>query len=93
MVATESLLDGNQLSLTQLGRNITGSEAAKHLGWQKDFQANSIKHRTVLSVARQGKEVRRRQEFAPIPLKKLSIIYWALNEYIKLVHTAGRPKL
>lgn len=30
MVATESLLDGNQLSLTQLGRNITGSLAAKH---------------------------------------------------------------
>lgn len=30
MVATESLLDGNQLSLTQLGRNITGSVAAKH---------------------------------------------------------------
>jgi hypothetical protein len=29
----------------------------------------------------------------PIQLKKLSIIYWALNEYIKLVHTAGRPKL
>ncbi len=30
MVATESLFDGNQLSLTQLGRNITGSVAAKH---------------------------------------------------------------
>jgi hypothetical protein len=30
MVATESLLDGNQLSLTQLGRNIKGSVAAKH---------------------------------------------------------------
>ena len=30
MVATESLLDGNQLSLTQLGRNITGNVAPKH---------------------------------------------------------------
>ena len=30
MVATESLLDGNQLSLTQLGRNITGNVSAKH---------------------------------------------------------------
>lgn len=30
MVATESLLDGNQLSLTQLGHNITSSVAAKH---------------------------------------------------------------
>ena len=30
MVATESLLDGNQLSLTQLGRNIQGKVRAKH---------------------------------------------------------------
>lgn len=30
MVDTESLLDGNQLSLTQLGRNITGNVAPKH---------------------------------------------------------------
>lgn len=30
MVATDSLLDGNQLSLTQLGRNITGNVAPKH---------------------------------------------------------------
>ncbi len=30
MVATESLLDGNQLSLTQLGRNIQGVVPAKH---------------------------------------------------------------
>lgn len=30
MVATEALLDGNQLSLTQLGRNISGAVAPKH---------------------------------------------------------------
>jgi hypothetical protein len=30
MLATESLLNGNQLSLTELGRNITGPVAAKH---------------------------------------------------------------
>ncbi|MCE9684612.1 IS4 family transposase [Shewanella sp. AS16] len=30
VVATEALLDGNQLSLTQLGRNISGSVAPKH---------------------------------------------------------------
>lgn len=30
MVATESLLDRNQLSLTQLGRNIQGKVRAKH---------------------------------------------------------------
>ncbi|MEM5733079.1 hypothetical protein AAEI00_15355, partial [Shewanella algae] len=29
MVATEALLDGNQLSLTQLGRNISGAVAPK----------------------------------------------------------------
>lgn len=63
--------------------------AARHLGWQKDFQANSIKHRAVLSVVRLGKEVRRRPKYT----LKASLIYWTLNEYIKLVHTAGRPKL
>lgn len=30
MVAVQSLLDGQQLSLTELGRNITGAVAAKH---------------------------------------------------------------
>ncbi len=30
MIAVQSLLDGQQLSLTELGRNITGSVAAKH---------------------------------------------------------------
>lgn len=30
MVATQSLLDGQQLSLTELGRNIQGNVAAKH---------------------------------------------------------------
>jgi hypothetical protein len=63
--------------------------AARHLGWKKAFQANSIKHRAVLSVVRLGKEVRRRPKYT----LKASIIYWALNEYIKLVHNAGRPKL
>jgi len=30
MVATKSLLNGNQISLTQLGRNITANVAPKH---------------------------------------------------------------
>ncbi len=30
MVANKSLLDGDQLSLTQLGRNISGNVAPKH---------------------------------------------------------------
>ncbi len=30
MVASQSLLDGQQLSLTELGRNISGSVAPKH---------------------------------------------------------------
>ena len=30
MLATSSLLDGHQLSLTELGRNITGPVSAKH---------------------------------------------------------------
>jgi hypothetical protein len=45
--------------------------AARHLGWQKDFQANSIKHRAVLSVVRLGKEVRRRPKCVPHSVKKV----------------------
>ncbi|CAM3961185.1 IS4 family transposase [Shewanella aquimarina] len=62
---------------------------ALHLGWQKHFQANTIRHRPVLSIVRLGKEVRRRENYQ-ITAQHL---HWAIHEYIKLVRTAGRPEL
>ncbi|BCV58951.1 hypothetical protein TUM17384_28960 [Shewanella algae] len=45
MVATEALLDGNQLSLTQLGRNISGAVAPKHnIKWIDRLPGNPHLH-------------------------------------------------
>lgn len=63
--------------------------AAQHLGWQRYFQANTVRKRAVLSIVRLGKEVRKRDKY---PVKE-TIFRWALIEYINLVHDAGRPKL
>lgn len=62
---------------------------ARRLGWQRQFQANTIRHRNVLSVVRLGKEVRRRQKYQ----LKESLIRLAWSEYLQLVNTAGRPEL
>ncbi|SUI61332.1 IS4 family transposase [Shewanella baltica] len=63
--------------------------AAQHLGWQRYFQANTVRKRAVLSIVRLGKEVRKRDRY---PVKE-TIFRWALIEYINLVHDAGRPQL
>ncbi|WP_335912385.1 MULTISPECIES: IS4 family transposase [Shewanella] len=63
--------------------------AARHLGWQRRFQANTIRDRNVLSVLRLGKEVRRRPEYSI----KESHFRWAWGEFLKLVNTSGRPEL
>ncbi len=63
--------------------------AARHLGWQRRFQANTIRDRNVLSVLRLGKEVRRRPEYSI----KESHFRWAWGEFLKQVNTSGRPEL
>ncbi len=62
---------------------------AQHLGWQRYFQANTVRKRTVLSIVRLGKEVRKRDKY---PVKE-TIFRWALIEYINLVHDTGRSQL
>jgi hypothetical protein len=62
---------------------------AKQMGWQRQFQANTIRHRNVLSTVRLGKEVRRRPNYQ---INKQHL-RWAMCEYIKLVHLAGMPEL
>ena len=62
---------------------------ANHVGWQRQFQANTVKHRAVLSVVRLGKEVRKRANY----LIREQHLRWALHEYIKQVHIAGMPDL
>ncbi|RCU50569.1 IS4 family transposase [Corallincola holothuriorum] len=58
---------------------------AQQIGWQRHFQANTIRKRAVLSVVRLGKEVRRRPDFVISEQR----IRWAMNEFLRLVHTAG----
>ncbi|TCI01138.1 hypothetical protein EZV61_19060 [Corallincola luteus] len=117
IVATQSLFDGDRLSLTELGRSIEGRVAPKHnikrmvrllgihhlnnerlaiyrwhaqqIGWHRHFQANTIRKRAVLSVVRLGKEVRRRPDFVISEQR----IQWAINEFVRLVHTAGLKDL
>jgi hypothetical protein len=62
---------------------------AQQIGWQRHFQANTIKTRAVLSVVRLGKEVRRRPEFVISEQR----IRWAIFEFTRLVHSAGLEDL
>ena len=62
---------------------------ANHLGWQRHFQANTIRHRPVLSVVRLGKEVRKRKNYKITEQH----LHWAMIEYIKKIHCARMPQL
>ncbi len=61
---------------------------AKHAGWARSFQANTIRTRAVLSTVRLGKEVRRRKNYR-LSEQQLK---WAINDYIRLVHQYGKPE-
>lgn len=53
--------------------------------WQYDFQANTIKHRRVLSIPRLGKEVRCHRRYR---IKDFQY-HWAMLEYQRLTHSCG----
>ena len=53
--------------------------------WHYDFQANTIKHRRVLSIPRLGKEVRCHRRYRI----QESQYHWAMVEYQRLTHTCG----
>ncbi len=57
--------------------------------WHYDFQANTIKHRRVLSIPRLGREVRnhRRYQISEQQYR------WAMLEYQRLTHYSGLGKL
>lgn len=57
--------------------------------WHYDFQANTIKHRRVLSIPRLGKEVRCHRRYRI----QESQYHWAMVEYQRLTHTCGLGEL
>jgi hypothetical protein len=63
--------------------------AAHQAKWHLDFQANTIKHRRVLSIPRLGREVRNHRRYRISESQYL----WAIMEYQRLTHTAGLRKL
>lgn len=63
--------------------------AAIQSKWHFDFQANSIKHRRVLSIPRLGREVRDHRRYNI----NESQYEWAILEYQRLTHNAGLGKI
>ena len=64
--------------------------AAHKRDWQRDFQANTIRHRPVLSLIRLGREVRKRSQQYVI---KPSEIRQALQDYLDSIQFNGDAKL
>ena len=52
--------------------------------WHFDFQANSIKHRVVLSIPRSEREVRSHRRYRINEFQ----YQWAILEYQRLTHNA-----
>ena len=63
---------------------------AQEKQWQRQFQANTIRHRPVLSLIRLGREVRKRRQHYRI---KSADLYWAMQQFMQQIHQLGRPEL
>ena len=57
--------------------------------WHYHFQANTIKHRRVLSIPRLGREVRKHRRYRI----RSQQYQWAIEEYQRLTHYSGLGKL
>jgi hypothetical protein len=68
---------------------LIGFIATKH-NWTRQFQANTIRNRPVLSLIRLGREVRKRSQHYQI---NEDDIRWAIRHYIERIHETGMPKL
>ena len=68
---------------------LIGLIATKH-NWSREFQANTIRNRPVLSLIRLGREVRKRRQDYQITAGD---IRWAIGHYIERIHQTGMPKL
>ncbi|GGA91267.1 iso-IS10R ORF [Neiella marina] len=75
--------------LAEWALRLIGMVAIKN-NWVAQFQANTIKHRRVLSLIRLGREVRKRWRDYPI---SSADIRWAIGHYIKQIHQTGMPEL
>ncbi|MCM2681553.1 IS4 family transposase, partial [Echinimonas agarilytica] len=75
--------------LAEWALRLLGMVAIKR-NWTPQFQANTIKHRRVLSLIRLGREVRKRWRDYPV---SSADIRWAIGHYIRLVHQTGMPEL
>ena len=58
---------------------------AREQGWQKDFQANTVRDRPVLSVPFLALQVLRRVDYE-VPLPELLRAQWLLEQHIRDVH-------
>lgn len=63
---------------------------AQQQHWERAFQANTTRHRRVLSIIRLGREVRKRASDFKISEVQ---IRWAIGQYICWLHKEGRPIL
>ncbi len=63
---------------------------AQQQHWERAFQANTTRHRRVLSIIRLGRKVRKRASDYKISEAQ---IRWAIGKYIGWVHKEGRPIL
>ena len=72
-----------------MGQGLLGLIAQKQ-HWERAFQANTTRHRRVLSIIRLGREVRKRTSDYKIDEAQ---IRWAIGQYISWVHKEGRPFL
>ena len=68
---------------------LIGIIAHKH-NWQRAFQPNTIRNRTVLTLIRLGREVRKRRRDYPISIFE---IRWAITQNVRRVHITGVPEL
>ncbi|USD68289.1 IS4 family transposase [Vibrio sp. SCSIO 43136] len=62
---------------------------AMQANWQKDFQANTIRNRRVLSIPRLGREVRSHKRYHI----REQQYRWAIVEYQRLTHLCGMTEL
>ncbi len=89
MLATKTVLDGSDLTLTKIGRALDTDTTVKHAIKRIDRLLGNRNLRRVLSISRLGKEVRCHRRYRI----QESQYHWAMVEYQRLTHTCGLGEL
>lgn len=55
--ATNAVINGASLTLTSIGRHLTGTASVKNKGIHHKYQANTVKHRRVISLLKLAENV------------------------------------